>query len=62
MSESSPARFLTIFEYRSRVGVGFSKEEPEPEWKRSQFFNERLVCLFFIIIVAVCFFTKHVIT
>ena len=35
VSESTPARFLTIFENRSRVGVGFSKEEPEPEWNRS---------------------------
>ena len=55
MSESTPARFLMIFENRSGVGVGFSKEEPEPEWSWSQFFNERLVCLLFIIVVAVCF-------
>ena len=38
---------------QSGAGVGFSKEEPE--WSRSQFFNERLVCLFLIIIVADCF-------
>ena len=53
MSESTPAGVLTIFENRSGAGVDFSKEEPE--WNRSQFFNERLDCLFLFIIVADCF-------
>ena len=60
VSESTPAGVLTIFENRSGAGVDFCNEEPE--WSRSQFFNERLVFLFFIVIVADCFFTKHVIT
>ena len=60
MSEWTPAGVLTIFENRSAAGVNFFKEGPE--WGRSQFFNKRLLCLLLIIIIADCFFTKHVIT
>jgi len=55
VSESTPAGVLTIFEKRSGAGVGFSKEGPEPEWSRSQFFNKGLVCLLLTIIIADCF-------
>ena len=60
MSEWTPAGVLTIFENRSGAGVGLSEEGPEPEWNRSHFFVKRLVCLFLIIIIADCIFTKHV--
>jgi len=43
VSESNPAGVLTIFENRSGARVDFSKEEP----RRSQFFNEMLVCLYY---------------
>jgi len=60
-SEWTPAGVLTIFENRSGAGVDFFKERLEPELSRSHFLNMRLVCLFLIIIIADCFFTKHVI-
>jgi len=53
VSEWTPDGVLTIFENRSGAGVDFSKEGSE--WSRSQFFNKRLVCLLFIIIIADCF-------
>ena len=62
MSESIPAGVLTIFENRSGAGIDFFKEGPEPEWSRSQFLIKRLLCLLLIIIIADCFFTKHVMT
>jgi len=49
--ESTLAGVLTIFENWSGAGVDFSKEELEPQWSRIQFFKERLVCLFLIIII-----------
>jgi len=58
VSEWTPAGVLTIFKNRSGAGVGFSKEWPEPEWSRSQFFNKRLVCLLLIIVIADCFLQK----
>jgi len=54
---------LTIFENRSGARLDPFKEGPEPEWSRRQFFNKRLFCLLLIIIIiADCFFTKHVMT
>ena len=56
MSEWTPAGVSTKSENRSGAGVDFFKEMPEPEWSWSHFLNIRLVCLFFIIIIAGCFF------
>ena len=53
------AGVLTNFENRSGAGVYFFKEMPERI--RSNFMNIRLVCSLLIIIIAGCFFTKHVI-
>jgi len=46
--------FLRKSRSQSGAGVDFSKEEPEPEWSRSQLFNKRSVRLFIIIIIADC--------
>ena len=60
MSEWTPAGVLTNFENKRGAGVDFFRERPE--WSRSHFLNMRFVCLLLIIIIAVCFSTKHVIT
>ena len=56
VSELTPTGVL--LENRSAAGADFFKERPEPKWKPESFFEYEVSLL---IIIAGCFFTKHVI-